>query len=145
VPTKGINPFPRRQGRASFREGTTNPAIFNEGCDMPEEQILRRAERDKEEGKSAGTRAGEFVREEMRHIREGKHGARSPQQAIALTLSAAKAAPLPPDAIFPDTLAALRAGTVRGLGADPPAELRAPENVPSSIARRRAAGRRPHE
>lgn len=59
---------------------------------MPEKETLERAERDKEQGKSASTQAGEFVREEMHHIREGKHGARSPQQAIAIGLSKARRA-----------------------------------------------------
>jgi hypothetical protein len=59
---------------------------------MPEEEVVRRAERDKEEGKSPSTQAGEFVREEMHHVREGKHGARSPQQAIAIGLSKARRA-----------------------------------------------------
>src|SRR5947207_4114320 len=57
---------------------------------MPEQETLERAERDKEEGKSATTQAGEFVREEMHHIREGKHGARSTKQAIAIGLSKAR-------------------------------------------------------
>jgi hypothetical protein len=59
---------------------------------MPEEEVMHRAERDKAEGKSASTQAGEFVREEMHHIREGKHGAASPQQAIAIGLSKARRA-----------------------------------------------------
>ena len=59
---------------------------------MPEEQVVERAQRDKEEGKSASTQAGEFVREEMHHIREGKHGAQSPEQAIAIGLSKARRA-----------------------------------------------------
>lgn len=65
---------------------------------MPEEQVAQRAQRDKEEGKSAATQAGEFVREEMHHVREGKHGAQSPQQAIAIGLSKARRAgvDLPP-------------------------------------------------
>src|ERR1041385_3471994 len=53
---------------------------------MPEPETVERAERDKEQGKSASTQAGEFVREEMHHVREGKHGARSPQQAIAIEI-----------------------------------------------------------
>jgi len=56
---------------------------------MPDRKTLRRAERDKRRGNSPSTQAGEFVREEMDHIREGKHGARSPQQAIAIGLSKA--------------------------------------------------------
>jgi hypothetical protein len=59
---------------------------------MPEEKVIERARRDKEEGKASSTQAGEFVREEMHHIREGKHGAQSPQQAIAIGLSKARRA-----------------------------------------------------
>jgi len=65
---------------------------------MPEDEVVERARRDKEQGKSPTTQAGEFVREEMHHVREGKHGARSPQQAIAIGLSKARRAgvKLPP-------------------------------------------------
>src|SRR2546423_5362355 len=59
---------------------------------MPERQTVERAKRDKRQGKSASTQAGEFVREEMDHIREGKHGARSAKQAIAIGLSKARRA-----------------------------------------------------
>ena len=59
---------------------------------MPEKATLRRAQRDKRQGKAASTQAGEFVREEMDHIREGKHGARSTKQAIAIGLSKARRA-----------------------------------------------------
>lgn len=59
---------------------------------MPERKTIRRARRDAAEGKSASTQAGEFVREEMEHIREGKHGARSTKQAIAIGLSKARRA-----------------------------------------------------
>src|SRR5579862_76564 len=59
---------------------------------MPEKKVIERARRDKRQGKSASTQAGEFVREEMRHIRHGEHGARSPQQAIAIGLSEARRA-----------------------------------------------------
>jgi hypothetical protein len=57
---------------------------------MPEKETLRRARRDKRQGKAASTQAGEFIREEMHHIREGKHGARSAKQAIAIGLSKAR-------------------------------------------------------
>ena len=57
---------------------------------MPEKETLERARKRKREGKSTSTQAGEFVREEMHHIREGKHGARSPEQAIAIGLSKAR-------------------------------------------------------
>jgi len=65
---------------------------------MPEPGTVRRAQRDLKEGKSPFTAAGEFVREEIEHVREGKHGARSLQQAIAIGLSKARRAgvPLPP-------------------------------------------------
>ena len=59
---------------------------------MPEKETLERAAEDKAEGKSASTQAGEFVREEIEHIREGKHGARSAKQAIAIGLSKARRA-----------------------------------------------------
>src|SRR5213079_3012813 len=59
---------------------------------MPEEEPVERAREDEREGKSPSTQAGEFVREEMEHIREGEHGARSPQQAIAIGLSKARRA-----------------------------------------------------
>ena len=65
---------------------------------MPERETIKRAEEDLKEGKSPSTAAGEFVHEEIEHVREGKHGARSPQQAIAIGLSKARRAgvPLPP-------------------------------------------------
>ena len=59
---------------------------------MPEKATLQRARRDKREGKAPSTQAGEFIREEMHHIREGKHGARSAKQAIAIGLSKARRA-----------------------------------------------------
>ena len=59
---------------------------------MPDKRTLKRARRDKRQGKAASTQAGEFVREEMHHIREGKHGARSAKQAIAIGLSKARRA-----------------------------------------------------
>jgi hypothetical protein len=59
---------------------------------MPEKKTLERARRDKAQGKSASTQAGEFVREEIEHVREGKHGARSTKQAIAIGLSKARRA-----------------------------------------------------
>ena len=59
---------------------------------MPEKKTIERARKDAREGKAASTQAGEFVREEMDHIREGKHGARSSKQAIAIGLSKARRA-----------------------------------------------------
>ena len=65
---------------------------------MPEKSTIERARRDKRQGKAASTQAGEFVHEEIEHIREGKHGARSTEHAIAIGLSKARRAgvKLPP-------------------------------------------------
>ena len=62
---------------------------------MPEKKTLERAKEDLREGKRPSTAAGEFVREEMEHIREGKHGAKSTKQAIAIGLSKARRAGVP--------------------------------------------------
>jgi Family of unknown function (DUF6496) len=75
---------------------------------MPEKKTLERAARDKRQGKAPSTQAGEFVREEIEHIREGKHGARSTKQAIAIGLSKARRAgvklpPPPPGKASPRT------------------------------------------
>src|SRR3979409_2813176 len=59
---------------------------------MPDRETIERAHEDAREGKSPSTQAGEFVREEIHHVREGKHGARSPQQAIAIGLPKARRA-----------------------------------------------------
>jgi hypothetical protein len=59
---------------------------------MPEKKTLERARKAKREGKAPTTQAGEFVREEIEHVREGKHGARSAKQAIAIGLSKARRA-----------------------------------------------------
>jgi hypothetical protein len=65
---------------------------------MPERSTVERSKKALREGKRPTTAAGEFVREEIEHVREGKHGARSPRQAIAIGLSKARRAgvPLPP-------------------------------------------------
>jgi len=62
---------------------------------MPEKATMEAAKEDLREGKSSSTAAGEFVREEMDHIREGKHGASSTKQAIAIGLSKARRAGIP--------------------------------------------------
>src|SRR5215831_6441647 len=59
---------------------------------MPEKQTLEQARKAKREGKAPTTQAGAFVREEIEHVREGKHGARSAKQAIAIGLSKARRA-----------------------------------------------------
>src|ERR671914_963589 len=88
---------------------------------MPEKETLRRARRDKRQGKAPTTQAGEFVREEIHHVREGKHGARSTKQAIAIGLSKARRSgvklPAPPRSAKASTkrsaAAASRAGQKR--------------------------------
>jgi hypothetical protein len=78
-------------GLSYAARATILPSIaVEEEAVMPERETIERAEEDAREGKSASTQAGEFVREEMHHVREGKHGARSPQQAIAIGLSKAR-------------------------------------------------------
>lgn len=62
---------------------------------MPEKETMEAAKEDLREGKSPSTAAGEFVREEIDHVREGKHGARSTKQAIAIGLSKARRAGIP--------------------------------------------------
>src|SRR5258706_7456633 len=69
--------------------------LGEEETTMPDKETLKRAGKDRRAGKSASTQAGEFVREEMDHIREGKHGARSAKQAIAIGLSKARRAGVP--------------------------------------------------
>jgi hypothetical protein len=65
---------------------------------MPDKETVEKARQDLREGKKPTTAAGEFVKEEFEHIREGKHGAKSKKQAVAIGLSKARRAgvPLPP-------------------------------------------------
>jgi hypothetical protein len=74
------------------RRGVRDDAQHRKESEMPEQKTIRRARRAKRQGKSASTQAGEFVREEMHHIRRGKHGARSTKQAIAIGLGKARRA-----------------------------------------------------
>jgi hypothetical protein len=62
---------------------------------MPERRVVQKAKMDLRQGKRPSTAAGEFVHEEIKHVREGKHGARSPKQAIAIGLSKARRAGVP--------------------------------------------------
>src|SRR5262249_29535261 len=73
------------------RQGPT-PQPIERRLTMPERAVRERARRDRREGKAPTTQAGEFVREEIEHVREGKHGARSTKQAIAIGLSKARRA-----------------------------------------------------
>jgi len=73
---------------------------------MPEQETLERAREDAREGKAPSTQAGEFVREEIHHVREGKHGARNAKQAIAIGLSKARHAGVKLGAPNPKTASA---------------------------------------
>jgi hypothetical protein len=102
---------------------------------MPERKTIERAQRDKRAGKAASTQAGEFVREEMDHIREGKHGARSTKQAIAIGLSKARRAgvnlrPPKPGTTSEKTRKSATRAYARGHGA--------PARAKSSVKRSRA-------
>ena len=77
---------------------------------MPDKRTIEKAREDKREGKSPTTQAGEFVRDQIEKIRRGAHGARSPQQAIAIGLSEARRMPPTRNAaanrpLWPETIA----------------------------------------
>jgi hypothetical protein len=82
----------------SLKRRKAEGACSSRENDMPDKRTIEKARRDKRAGKSPSTQAGEFVQEEIRKIRRGEHGARSPQQAIAIGLSEARRAgvDLPP-------------------------------------------------
>lgn len=82
----------KRADEQTKRKVASNPPPGARSIFMPEKDTIDRAREDKREGKAPSTQAGEFVREEMEHIREGKHGARSAKQAIAIGLSKARRA-----------------------------------------------------
>lgn len=91
---------------------------------MSEKETKRRARRDAKEGKAPSTQAGEFVREEIHHVREGKHGARSAKQVIAIGLSKARRAgvDLPPPekgTTSEETRQSAKRAYARGHGAPP--------------------------
>jgi hypothetical protein len=118
---------------------------------MPEKRTLERARRDQRQGKRPSTQAGEFVREEIHHVREGKHGARSTKQAIAIGLSKARRAgvDLPPPhtgkkSTRRSAASAYRAGQRRKRGTSPRrsrATLRALKREPRRTASRSALAR----
>jgi 2-polyprenyl-3-methyl-5-hydroxy-6-metoxy-1,4-benzoquinol methylase len=76
----------------ALRRSWIEAVFLHAPAGMPEKTTIQRARKDKRQGKAASTQAGEFVREEMEHIRRGKHGARSTKQAIAIGLSKARRA-----------------------------------------------------
>lgn len=109
---------------------------------MPEKRTLKRAASDKRQGKSASTQAGEFVREEMEHIRKGKHGASSTKQAIAIGLSKARRAgiPLKPSAkgkTSAKTRKSAQSASAKGRKGTPVSKTR-------SLARKKALKKEPH-
>jgi hypothetical protein len=87
-----VNPAESNLQRRELRSIRQEAVLPRKETEMPEKETIERAREDEREGKSPSTQAGEFVREELRHIREGKHGARSPRQAIAIGLSKARRA-----------------------------------------------------
>jgi hypothetical protein len=101
---------------------------------MPEEQTKRRAAKDKAQGKAPSTQAGEFVREEIDHVREGKHGARSTKQAIAIGLSKARRAGV----ALPPPKAGKTSGRTRQSAARDSARGRSQPSKPPSARRSRA-------
>lgn len=115
---------------------------------MPDPETIQRAEQDKREGKAPSTQAGEFVREEIHHLREGKHGAASPEQAIAIGLSKARRAGVelqPPDAgeASPATRRKARGDLARGKRRAKPKSRARSRAVKSALKRKsRGAGSR---
>jgi hypothetical protein len=118
---------------------------------MPEKETLRRARADKRAGKSPTTQAGEFVREEIHHVREGKHGARSAKQAIAIGLSKARrsgvALPAPPASASESTKRSAKSARRRATSRKRPSAKRARASMrklkrePRSTASRQALSR----
>ena len=111
---------------------------------MPEKSTVEKAQEDLREGKSPSTAAGEFVHEEIEHVREGKHGARSPQQAIAIGLSKARRAGIP---LKPPTRGRASAGTRKRAARNYRRGRTSSGRKPSrrrSQARERALQREPH-
>ena len=105
---------------------------------MPEKETIERARRDKRQGKSPSTQAGEFVHEEIEHVREGKHGAASTKQAIAIGLSKARRAGvrLPPPKKAKSSTRKSAASAARNRGRKPSARR--------GRAVRKALKRQPH-
>ena len=95
---------------------------------MPEKSTIEKARKDEREGKAPSTQAGEFVREEIEHIREGKHGARSTKQAIAIGLSKARRAgvrlPPPKGNASAETRKKARDSAAGGTAGQPPSKTR---------------------
>jgi hypothetical protein len=116
---------------------------------MPEKKTIREARQAKREGKAPTTQAGAFVHEEIEHIREGKHGARSAKQAIAIGLAKARRAgvklPPPPASARADTKRQARRDSTRKVTSASPARSRAAKAAlkkePASAASAKALSR----
>jgi hypothetical protein len=111
---------------------------------MPEKATIERARKAKRAGRAPTTQAGPFVREEIHHVREGKHGARSPKQAIAIGLSKARRAGVklpPPPASAPSTKRS--AASARKAAARKAARTKGP-GLRREAARKAARTRRAH-
>ena len=106
---------------------------------MPEKSTLARARRDKRQGKAPSTQAGEFVREEIHHVREGKHGARSTKQAIAIGLSKARRSgvrlPPPPRSAKRTTRESAKAASRAGVHGGRPRSARRARSVSRALKR----------
>jgi len=119
---------------------------------MPDKATIKRAKTDAKQGKAPTTQAGEFVREEIHHIREGKHGARSPAQAIAIGLSKARKAgvKLPPKPGAKTADAAMKEGQKRTRSSETSATrsratLSALKKEPKSTASHAALAQQAHK
>ena len=110
---------------------------------MPEKATLERARRDKRQGKAPSTQAGEFVREEIHHVREGKHGAASTKQAIAIGLSKARRAGVdvgePPNSARPSTKRSAASARRRAGKATSPRRARASRGALKGKGRKAAS------
>lgn len=127
------------QGRAALdRIGVLLAARLQRRDPMPTRSTIEKARRDARKGKSPSTQAGEFVHEEIEHVRQGKHGARSAKQAIAIGLSKARRAgvKLPPPAAHQGTVGA---ATRRKAKADSEAGQAGRKRGAPSLRRSRAA------
>jgi hypothetical protein len=110
---------------------------------MAEKESIEKARRDAREGKAPSTQAGEFVREEIEHIRKGKHGARSAKQAIAIGLSKARRAGV---ALGPPKRGTTSEKTRRSAErAHEKGQAHEPVSSIRSRAREKALKREPHE
>jgi hypothetical protein len=116
---------------------------------MPDKQTIERAKKDLKSGKSPGTAAGEFVRQEIHHVREGKHGVKNAKQAIAIGLSEARRAGVPiPDKPGKKSKRTAKASTVKAKPTSPKrakAALKKLKKEPHSGASHLALSRHAHQ